>query len=116
MHHGVCNMRSPECALKACNKAVLTCGCCVGCVAGRQTAQDQKRAKLWGTLAKKIIQAAKSGGADVAANQRLAEVIKAARAAEVPRDIIDRNIKKATEKGQADYAEVRLRSPYPKPC
>ena len=27
--------------------------------------------------------------------------------AQVPRDIIDRNLKKATDKGQADYAEVR---------
>ena len=33
--------------------------------------------------------------------------------AQVPRDIIDRNLRKASEKGQADYAEVRLmwRSP-----
>ena len=49
----------------------------------QQNAQDQKRAKVWGALAKKIIQAAKAGGPDVAANQRLAEVIKAAKAAEV---------------------------------
>ena len=77
------------------------------CGAKTQNAQDQKRAKVWGTLAKKIIQAAKSGGPDAAANQRLAEVIKAAKAAEVPRDIIDRNLRKATDKGQADYAEVR---------
>ena len=50
-----------------------------------QNAQDQKRAKVWGTIAKKIVQAAKAGGPDVVANQRLAEVIKAAKAAEVGR-------------------------------
>ena len=71
-----------------------------------QNAQDQKRAKVWGTLAKKIIQAVKAGGADAAANQRLAEVLKQAKQAEVPRDIIDRNLKKATDKSQADFAEV----------
>lgn len=61
---------------------------------------------MWGTLAKKIIQAVKAGGADAAANQRLAEVLKQAKQAEVPRDIIDRNLKKATDKSQADFAEV----------
>ena len=80
-----------------------------------QNAQDQKRAKVWGTLAKKIIQAVKAGGADAAANQRLAEVLKQAKQAEVPRDIVERNLKKATDKSQADFAEVGApsgRSPY----
>lgn len=79
---------------------------CFAVAAWLQNAQDQKRAKVWGTLAKRIIQAVKAGGADVAANQKLAEILKLAKAAEVPKDIIDRNMKKATDKSQADYSEV----------
>ena len=76
----------------------------------RQGAQDAKRAKVWGTIAKKIIQAAKACGGDPA-NTRLIEVLKLAKAAEVPKDLIDRNIKKATDKAQADYQEVWLTPP-----
>ena len=74
-----------------------------------QGAQDAKRAKMWGTIAKKIIQAAKACGGDPA-NAKLIEVLKLAKAAEVPKDLIDRNIKKATDKSQADYQEVCPRS------
>lgn len=70
-----------------------------------QGAQDAKRAKIWGTIAKQIIQAAKACGGDMA-NTRLTEVLKLAKAAEVPKDLIDRNIKKATDKAQGDYQEV----------
>ena len=64
---------------------------------------------MWGTIAKKIIQAAKACGGDPA-NARLVEVLKFAKAAEVPKDLIDRNIKKATDKAQADYQEVTMTS------
>ncbi|CAL5229087.1 g12345 [Coccomyxa viridis] len=74
-------------------------------IATRKGAQDAKRAKVWGTIAKKIIQAAKACGGDPA-NARLIEVLKLAKAAEVPKDLIDRNIKKATDKAQADYQEI----------
>lgn len=37
---------------------------------------------------------------------KLAEVLKQAKAAEVPKDIIERNLKKASDKSQADYQEV----------
>ena len=76
-----------------------------------QGAQDAKRAKVWGTIAKKIIQAAKACGGDPA-NARLMEVLKFAKAAEVPKDLIDRNIKKATDKAQADYQEVTMKKPF----
>ncbi len=74
---------------------------------GSQSAQDAKKAKVWGTLAKKIVQAAKAGGSDPSGNAKLADVLKACKAAEVPKDIIERNLKKATDKSQADYQEVR---------
>ncbi len=70
-----------------------------------QGAQDAKRAKVWGTITKKIVQAAKACGGDPA-NPKLIEVLKLAKAAEVPKDLIDRNIRKATDKSQADYQEV----------
>jgi len=60
---------------------------------------------VWGTIAKRIIQAAKACGGDPAST-RLTEVLKLAKAAEVPKELIDRNIKKATDKAQADYQEV----------
>ncbi|CAL8466478.1 g6014 [Coccomyxa elongata] len=75
-------------------------------IAGRKSAQDAKKAKVWGTLAKKIVQAAKAGGSDPSGNAKLADILKACKAAEVPKDIIERNLKKATDKSQADYQEV----------
>ena len=41
------------------------------------------------------------------------QVLRAAKLAEVPRDIIDRNLKKATDKSQADYAEVCSKAQFP---
>ncbi len=41
------------------------------------------------------------------------QVLRAAKLAEVPRDIIDRNLKKATDKSQADYAEVCSKAHFP---
>lgn len=37
---------------------------------------------------------------------RLKDLLAQARSSNVPRDIIDRNIKRASEKGQADFSEV----------
>jgi hypothetical protein len=54
-----------------------------------------------------MVQAAKAGGVDANANHKLAEVLRVAKAAEVPKDIIERNLKKASDKSQADYQEVR---------
>ena len=41
---------------------------------------------------------------------RALQVLKAAKLAEVPRDVIDRNLKKASDKQQADFSEVRRRA------
>lgn len=75
-----------------------------------QTAQDMKKAKLYGKIGKLIVQAAKAGGADPASNVRLKEVLAQAKLADCPKDIVDRNLKKATDKSQADYSEVRRNS------
>jgi transcriptional/translational regulatory protein YebC/TACO1 len=47
----------------------------------------------------------RQGGPDVLANSRLREALAAAKMAQVPNDIIERNIKKASE-SKADFAEM----------
>ena len=60
----------------------------------RKGAQDKKRAKIFGRLIKELTVAAR-GGTDPASNPRLRTALAAARAANMPKDNIDRVIKKA---------------------
>jgi YebC/PmpR family DNA-binding regulatory protein len=55
---------------------------------------DSRRGKLWSKLAKAIIVAAKAGGGDPAQNLRLRYAINDAKAGNMPKDTIDRAIKK----------------------
>ena len=72
----------------------------------RKGAQDRKRAKIFGRLIKEMTVAAR-GGTDPASNPRLRTALAAARAANMPKDNIDRVIKKA-EGGEGEvYDEVR---------
>jgi len=57
---------------------------------------DAKRGKLWSKLAKAIIIAAKAGGGDPDANLRLRYAIDDAKAVSMPKDNIQRAIKKGT--------------------
>ena len=57
---------------------------------------DNKRGKLWSKLSKAIIVAARVGGGDPATNLRLRYAINDARAVSMPKDNIDRAIKKGT--------------------
>ena len=57
---------------------------------------DAKRGKLWSKLAKAIIVAAKTGGGDPAQNLRLRYAIDDAKAVSMPKDNIQRAIKKGT--------------------
>jgi len=57
---------------------------------------DAKRGKLWSKLSKAIIVAAKSGGGDPDANLRLRYAIDDAKAVSMPKDNIQRAIKKGT--------------------
>jgi len=73
----------------------------------RKGAQDVKRSKLFSKLSKEITVAAKVGGPDADGNPRLRLAIQNARAQSMPKDNIERAIKKA-EGGDADnYEEVR---------
>jgi YebC/PmpR family DNA-binding regulatory protein len=73
----------------------------------RKGAQDKKRSKLFSKLAREITAAAKLGLADPAMNPRLRTAIQAARAQNMPKDNIERAIKKSAEAGGANYEEVR---------
>jgi YebC/PmpR family DNA-binding regulatory protein len=73
----------------------------------RKGRQDAIRAKLFGKLAREITVAAKMGLPDPAMNPRLRAAILAARAESMPKDNIDRAIKKATGSDAESYDEMR---------
>ena len=63
---------------------------------------DNKRGKLWSKLAKAIIVAAKMGGGDPDANVRLRTAILDAKAVSMPKDNIERAIKKEPGNSKAE--------------
>jgi YebC/PmpR family DNA-binding regulatory protein len=65
---------------------------------------DNKRGKLWSKLSKAIIIAAKIGGGDPSANIRLRTAIMDAKAGSMPKDTIERAIKKGT--GELDGGNI----------
>jgi len=72
-----------------------------------KAATDAKRGALFTKLIREITMAAKMGGGDPAGNARLRVAIEAARAKSMPKDNIDRAIKKGTgELEGVDYQEV----------
>ena len=73
----------------------------------RKGAQDKKRSKMFSKLAREITAAAKLGLPDPAMNPRLRSAVLAARAQNMPKDNIDRAIKKSQDAGGEDYVEVR---------
>jgi len=62
----------------------------------RKAAVDAKRGKLWTKLSKAIIVAAKMGGGDPESNLRLRYAINDAKAVSMPKDNIERAIKRGT--------------------
>lgn len=72
----------------------------------RKERADAKKGKVFSRIAKEIISAVKLGGPDPKANPRLRVAIQKAKEANVPNDIVDRNIKKASSADQADYTEL----------
>jgi YebC/PmpR family DNA-binding regulatory protein len=74
----------------------------------RKGAQDAKRARHFAKLIREITVSARSGLPDPAANPRLRGALSDARVANMPRDTIERAIKKAAgAAGSDDYIEVR---------
>ena len=74
----------------------------------RKGAQDKKRGKLFTKLIREITIAAKMGGSDLDANPRLRLAVDKAKAQSMPKDNIERAIKRgAGETEGADYLEIR---------
>jgi YebC/PmpR family DNA-binding regulatory protein len=77
-------------------------------IAHRKGAQDAKRAKQFTKLIRELTVAAKSGLPDPAANPRLRAALIAARGANMPKDTIDRAIKRGSDPGEGqNFEEVR---------
>lgn len=62
----------------------------------KKAANDAKRGKVWSKIARMIIVAAKNGGGDPSANLTLRYAIDKAKAANMPKDTIEKAIKKGT--------------------
>ncbi|RWR28883.1 YebC/PmpR family DNA-binding transcriptional regulator [Sinirhodobacter populi] len=73
----------------------------------RKGKQDAIRSKMFSKLAKEITVAAKMGDPDPEKNPRLRLAVKAAKAQSMPKDVIDRAIKKSQMGDAADYTEIR---------
>lgn len=63
-------------------------------------------AKTFTRIGKDIVLAVKGGGSDPSTNSRLRAILQNARAANMPKDNIERAIKRATSKDQEDYKEM----------
>src|SRR5438045_4280593 len=74
----------------------------------RKGAQDKKRAKVFTKIIRELTTAARTGLPDPAANPRLRAAVLAARQANMPKDTVDRAIKRGSGGGADDaYEEVR---------
>jgi YebC/PmpR family DNA-binding regulatory protein len=73
----------------------------------RKGKQDKVRSKVFGKLAREITVAAKLGQPDPAFNPRLRAAILAARAENMPKDNIERAVKKATGSDSENFDDMR---------
>ncbi|MFC4667365.1 YebC/PmpR family DNA-binding transcriptional regulator [Seohaeicola nanhaiensis] len=73
----------------------------------RKGRQDAIRAKLFSRLSKEITVAAKMGDPDPDKNPRLRLAVKEAKSSSVPKDVIERAIKKSIAGEGDDYEEIR---------
>jgi YebC/PmpR family DNA-binding regulatory protein len=73
----------------------------------RKGRQDAQKSKLFSKLAREITVAAKLGTPDPAMNARLRAAVIAARQENMPRDNIERAIKKAAGNDAENYEEIR---------
>jgi YebC/PmpR family DNA-binding regulatory protein len=74
----------------------------------RKGAQDKKRGKLFTKLAREVTIAARVGGGDLGANPRLRLAVDKAKSQSMPKDNIDRAIKRGSgDLDGDDYVEIR---------
>ncbi len=73
----------------------------------KKAANDAKRGRIWSKIARMIIVAAKAGGGDPGQNLSLRYAIDKAKAANMPKDTIEKAVKKGTgELGAVNYEDV----------
>jgi YebC/PmpR family DNA-binding regulatory protein len=80
----------------------------------RKGRQDALRSKLFSKLSKEITVAAKMGDPDPEKNPRLRMAVKEAKSQSVPKDVIDRAIKKSAVGEGDEYEEIRYEGYGPK--
>jgi YebC/PmpR family DNA-binding regulatory protein len=74
----------------------------------KKAANDKKRGKLWSKLIREVTVAAKEGGGDLDSNPRLRLAVGKAQGANMPKDTIDRAVKKGAGGAEGeDYEEIR---------
>ena len=73
----------------------------------RKGKQDKLRSKMFSKLAKEITVAAKMGDPDPDKNPRLRLAVKAAKSQSMPKDVIERAIRKSQAGDAEDYTEIR---------
>ena len=73
----------------------------------RKGRQDAVRSKLFSKISKEITVAAKMGDPDVDKNPRLRLAVKEARSNSVPKDVIERAIKKSQASDNTSYEDIR---------
>jgi YebC/PmpR family DNA-binding regulatory protein len=74
----------------------------------RKAAQDKQRGKTWTKLIREVTVASREGGGDPGANPRLRLAMDKAFAANMPRDTVDRAIKRGAGGTEGeDYEEIR---------
>jgi len=78
----------------------------------KKAAADAKRGKIWSKIARMIIVAAKQGGGDPSANLSLRYSIDKAKAANMPKDTIEKAIKKGTGELEGTSFEEALYEGY----
>ncbi len=73
----------------------------------KKAANDAKRGRIWSKIARMIILAAKAGGGDPGQNLTLRYAIDKAKGANMPKDTIEKAIKKGTgDLGAIEYVDV----------
>ena len=73
----------------------------------KKAALDAKRGKAWGKLSRNVTVAARHGGSDPSANPRLRLAVEKAKAANMPKDTIEKAVKKGTGELEGEtYEEI----------
>ena len=72
----------------------------------RKKAQDNKRGKVFTKIIREVTVATKLGGSDVSSNSRLRLAISKANSANVPKDTLERAIKKASGQDNQNFDEI----------